>query len=311
MKISIIGASGIVGSCTAFAIADQGLADEIVLLGNSKPNVAACHAIDIQASVTGCKEMTVRPGTYKDIAGSDIVIIAAGIHFPASVPVIDKLKANIPIIKEIAGQIEYHCPQAIVIIATNPVDLLNYSLFLSTSLERRQCIGFNLNDTTRFRMILAKSLGLSATRIEAHVLGEHPRAPLLIFSSVRVDGEIFAVGNTLRNKVETEIGNYLGSFEALQAGRTSGWTTASGIALMVKAIVGDSGALLDCSAVLDREYGYHDISLGVPAIISREGVRQITELKLTDNELRELKNIAGVLQENCALVRSLVGSKRK
>jgi malate/lactate dehydrogenase len=159
-------------------------------------------------------------------------------------------------------------------------------------------------------MILGHALGVSATRIEAHVLGEHPRSPLLIFSSIKVDGQLFTVDERVKNKVREELANYLGSFEALKGGRSSGWTSASGIVAIVRAIVENLGELLDCSAVIDEEYNYKGLSLGVPAIIGKEGIRQIIELNLAAHECRELDIIAGVLQDNSRLVHRLIDSKR-
>ncbi len=310
MKVSIIGAAGIVGSCTAFAIADQELADEIVLL-DTKQNVVTNHAMDIHAAMIGRKNMSVHSGSYEDLAGSNIVIIAAGIHFPAIAPVPEKLAPNIPIIKSIAANIDRCCPEAVVITATNPVDLLNYAVYLSTSQDRKKLIGFNLNDTTRFRMSLAKALGIPSTRVEGLVIGEHPKAPLLLFSSVKVDGQPFSVNETVKQRVQEELRNYLSSFEALNAGRSAGWTSASGLTTIVRAIVEDSGKILACSAVMDGEYGYKGLSIGIPAVIGKSGIHQIQEWALTGTERKEMDNIARVLEENSILVRDLVGSQRR
>jgi malate dehydrogenase len=309
MKISIFGASGIVGSCTAYVLAERGLADEIVMLG-TKQNIVTSYAMDIQAAMTGRKDIFVRNGSYADMSGSDIVIIAAGVHFPAKTPVAEKLAPNIPIIKNISASIENYCPGAVVITATNPVDFLNYAVYLSTSLDRNRLIGFNLNDSTRFRMVLADALNISPTRVEGLVMGEHPGYPLLIFSSVKVDGQPHILSEDLKQTVREKLENYLSSFEALKAGRSAGWTTASGIGAVVGAIVEDSGELLGCSAVLDGEYGYKGMSLGIPAIIGEGGIRQIEEWKLADNERTELDTIARAVKANSELVRRLIGSDR-
>jgi malate dehydrogenase len=309
MKVSIMGASGVVGSATAYALASQGTLDEVLLVSR-RPNLAASHALDIQAAISGRNNTRVRGGADADLAGSDIVIIAAGLHLPAAAPVEEKLAVNLPILQNISASLEKYCPGAVVITATNPVDLLNYGVYLSTSMERRQLIGFNLNDSTRFRMALAAALGLSATRVEGQVIGEHPQSPLLLFSSVKVDGRPFLVSAPVKRQVQAELKNYLGSFEALQAGRSAGWTTAAGLADMVRAIALDRSELLPVSAVLDGEYGYRGLSLGVPALIGQTGIRQILEWKLEAGELDDLEKIARLLQENCALVRRLTGSRR-
>ena len=309
MKISIFGASGIVGSCTAFVLADRGLADEIVMLG-PRHNIVTGHAMDIQAAMTGRKDIVVRSGSYADISGSDIVIIAAGVHFPAKTPVTEKLEPNIPIIKNISANIENYCPGVVVITATNPVDFLNYAVYLSTTLDRNKLIGFSLNDSTRFRMVLSNSLGISPSRIGGLVMGEHPGHPLLIFSSVEIDGQPYTLSEALKQTIQEGLKNYLLSFEGLKAGRSAGWTTASGLAAVVRAIVEDTGELMGCSAVLRGEYGYEGMSLGIPAIIGKGGIRQILEWKLTDVEREEMDIIARGVRANSELVGRMTGSDR-
>jgi malate/lactate dehydrogenase len=309
MKISIFGASGIVGSCTAFVLADRGLADEIVMLG-TRQNIITSHAMDIQAAMTGRKHIVLRSGSYADISGSDIVIIAAGVHFPAKTPVAEKLEPNIPIIKNISNNIENYCPGAVVITASNPVDFLNYAVYLSTSLDRHKLIGFSLNDSTRFRMVLADALGISSARVEGLVMGEHPGCSLPIFSCVKIDGQPYTPSEDLKQKVREGLNNYLHSLESLKAGRSAGWTTASGLAAVVRAIVEDTGELLACSAVLEGEYGYEGMSFGIPAVIGQGGISQILELELTDAELSELDTIARSVKANSELVRRLMGSDR-
>jgi malate dehydrogenase len=309
MKVSIIGAAGNVGSCAAFAIANQGLVDEIVMQG-MKQNIIINHTMDIQAAMTGRKDIIVRFGTYEDMSDSDIVIIAAGVHFPVSAPVPEKLVPNIPIMKNISAGIERYCPGAIVITVTNPVDLMNYAVYVSSSFDRKQLIGLNLNDSIRFRMAIAKALGLSPFRVEGLVMGAHPESPLVVFSSVKVDGKQFSLNETDRQKVRTEINNYLRAFEALKAGRSAGWTTAVSIAAMVQAILEDSGKILACSAILEGEYGYKGLSIGVPAIIGKKGIREILELEMTELERGEMDNITKVMLENSVLVRRLSGSDR-
>jgi malate dehydrogenase len=309
MKLSLIGASGVVGSATAFAIACQGLMDELVLIGR-RSNIVKSHTLDIQAAITGYNNTLIRAGNLADLSDSDIVIIAAGVHFPAAAPVSEKLSANLPIITSISAAIQEHCPDAVVITAANPVDLLNYAVYLSTALERRKLLGFNLNDATRFRMSLAKALNVGPERITAQVLGEHPRAPLLVFSSVAVDGQRLVINEAIEKIVRAELSGYLRSFEALQAGRSAGWTTALGLAAFVKAIALDSGEVLPCSTVLKGEYGYRDFSLGIPASIGRKGIRHIMEIQLSENELAELRQITATLAEDSDLVRRLTSSVR-
>jgi malate dehydrogenase len=308
MKVSIIGAAGTVGSCAAFAIAIQGLAEEILLV-DTRENVLMNHVMDISAAVVGQYNIRVRGGGYEDMSGSEVIVIAAGVHL-TGVPVKDRLAPNVPIIQGIARNIEKHCPEAVVITATNPVDLLNYTVYLSTNLERKKLIGYNLNDTIRFQMAVATTLGIDSTRVEAVAVGDHPGAPVQLFSSIKVDERPYDINPEVKKRLQEELRNYLKSFEALKAGRTAGWTSGAGIATIVRAVREDAGKLLSCSAVLDGEYGYHSLSMGVPAIIGKEGIRRIPDWKLPENERQDLDAVAQVLKSNCDYVRGLVGSNR-
>jgi malate dehydrogenase len=309
VKISIIGAAGTVGSCTAFAIATQGLADELLMI-DPKQNLLLNHVMDISAAVVGQHNVLVRSGDYPDMGGSNVVIVSAGIHL-AGAPAKERLAPNLPIIQGVARNIERYCPGAIVIMAANPVDLLNLAVFLSTSLNRNKLIGFNLNDSTRFCMAIARNLGIETTRVKAMVIGDHPSGPVLLFSSIRIDGRPYFVTEDIKLRLQEELRTYLRSFEGLKAGRTAGWTSAAGLALMVRAIVNDSREVFPCSTVLDGEYGYHALSLGVPALIGREGICRILEPDLTEDEKSELDAVVKVLKTDSDYVRKIVGTEHR
>jgi malate dehydrogenase len=308
MKISIVGAAGTLGSCTAYTLAMQGLASEILML-DSKTNLLENHVMDISAAVAGRQQTAVHSGDYREMAGSDIVIVAAGVHI-TGVPVRERLVPNIPIMRQIAANIERYCQQAVVITATNPVDLLNYALYLSTSLDRRKLIGYNLNDTLRFRLAVARTLGVEVAAVEAIAAGDHPGAPVQLFSSIRVNGKPFPINEELKPRLQDELRNYLKTFESLKAGRTAGWTSASGIAAIVQAIGEDDGKLLSCSAVLDGEYGFRSLSMGVPVIIGKGGIQHIVQWELPADERKELDNVAQTLKANGDFVREMVNSDR-
>jgi malate dehydrogenase len=308
MKITVVGAAGTVGSCTAYTLAMQGLADEILMI-DAKRNVLENHVMDIAAALVGRGKVVVRSGNYQELSGSKIVIISAGVHI-TGVPARERLVPNIPIIREIAGAIERYCPEAVVITATNPVDLLNYTVYLSTSLERKKLIGYNLNDTIRFQMAVARTLGVESSRVEAVAGGDHPGAPVQLFSSIKVDGQPFPVNKELKPRLQEELRNYIRSFEALKAGRTAGWTSASGIATIVQAIVEDAKRVLSCSAVLDGEYGFRSLSMGVPVIIGKDGIHRIIQWELPAEEQKELEDAAQTLKANCSYVREVLGSER-
>jgi malate/lactate dehydrogenase len=168
---------------------------------------------------------------------------------------------------------------------TNPAEVLNYAAYrLSAGKERKRFIGYSLNDTIRFKMALAGALGVAPSRIEATVVGEHGGSMVLLFSSVRLDGKPVTLDKNIRAKVQARTDDYLPYMLRLHVPRTSGWLTGIGVARIVKAIVNDTGEVIPCAAVVDGEYGYRGISIGVPVALGRNGIARIVEYPLTSEE---------------------------
>ncbi|MGD9368674.1 MAG: malate dehydrogenase [Desulfobacteraceae bacterium] len=288
MKIAIVGAAGSVGSPAAFYIAAQGLADEILMIGGKKQNVLKQHAMDLSTAVSAL-DIKVRAGGYEDLPGSDIVINAAGVAQGLIKDRMEVLPKNIPLIKGIAEQIRQHCPEAIVITATNPVGPLNYTTYLAGGFERKQLIGYSINDSFRLREMIARAFNVKVSQVEGTVIGEHGPTQVLLFSSVKIDGQPVTVGEEIKESIRAEVPNILKRYEEFQAGRTAGWTCAIGLAAFVRAIVHDTGEVLPCSLLLDGEYGQKNLSMSVPARIGREGVKEILEWDLAPDEVEGLK----------------------
>jgi malate/lactate dehydrogenase len=289
MKITIIGGSGNVGSCAAFNIAAHRLADELVLIDTPRQDMVTLHALDMNTAVTG-QDMLVRTGQYEDMVGSDIVIMTAG-SAKTFLSRMEVLPENLPLIRDIAGKVKQHCPGALVIMATNPVDPLNYAAHLASGLDRRQLIGYSYNDTIRFRMRLAQALGVASSRVEGTVIGEHGNSQVLLFSSAKVDGKPVKVSEDIKRKLRQQVPDGQKLLEELRekTGRTAAWTTAVGLTAVCRAIVEDKGEMIPCSLVLDGEYGCHSMSMSVPAVLGKGGVKRILEWKIAPDE-RELLN---------------------
>ena len=294
MKLTVVGGGGWIGSATAFHIATQKLVDDVVLIGARKSKTEQ-HAVDMSTAVSmlGVK---VRAGGCEDLAGSDVVINAAGV--PHSGDRAQMLADNIVLLREIVGRIGAYCPGAVVITATNPVDPLNYATWRLGGFARRQVIGYSLNDSFRFREFVAAAKGVGVGRVEATVIGEHGPAQVPLFSSVRIDGEPVAFGDEEKRAIIAARPALFTSIEALQkeTGRTAGWTCAVGLARMVAAIARDTGETFPCSAVLDGEYGLSGLSMGVPARVGADGIQQIEEWDLAGDERAALAHCARQLE---------------
>lgn len=295
MKITIIGAAGSVGAPAAFYLAARGLADEILMIGGKRQNVLKQHAMDISTAVSriGVK---IRAGGYEDMGGSDIVINSAGVQQGLIKDRMEMLPKNISLIRDIAGEVRKRCPDAFFITATNPVDPLNYAVYKSAGFDRRQIIGYSVNDTFRFREMVAAEYNVEPGQVDGVVIGEHGSTQVLLFSTVKIDGRPVSVDEETKNRIREEIPNILKRYEELQAGRTAGWTCAIGFAQIVNAVINDTGEVIPCSVVLDGEYGQQDLSMSVPAVLGKGGVKDIIEYELASDEQEGLKKTVETLK---------------
>lgn len=289
MKISIVGAAGTLGSCATFNIVTHNLADEIVMIGGKRQNILMSHWIDLCTAVSET-DITLHMGSDENMVDSDIVINTAGVPSGQLASRNELLPGNLPLIKEVAGKINRFCPDAVVITATNPVDPLNYAMYLmSESRDRRKFIGYSLNDTLRFRSMSARALGVKTSRISGYVIGEHDTSQVALFSTLLLDGKPVIVDDNLRESIKEQSSETFRILESIEPKRTTGWTSARGLTSIIEGISGYFNKVLPCSAVLEGEYGCRNLSISVPVILGREGIRGIQELEITREETEKLK----------------------
>jgi malate/lactate dehydrogenase len=293
VKVTIIGAGGSVGGPAAFYTAVQRLADELVLI-DMRSNVAEQHALDLSTAVSTLG-VSVKAGDYSDMKGSDVVINAAGVPQGLIADRMEMLTKNLPLVRDIAIEVRRHAPSAFVITATNPIDPLNYATWRVSGLDRRQVIGYSVNDSFRFREMVARAKGVRVDQVQATVMGEHGSTQVLVFSSVRIDGRPVSFSEAEKEGMRTEVPHILKRFEELQAGRTAGWTSAVGLSAIARAVLQDTGDVFPCSAILEGEYGRRGLSMSVPVKLGREGIQEIQEWPLAPDETAALKRSADAL----------------
>lgn len=188
----------------------------------------------------------------------------------------------------------------VIINAVNPVDVINVVIQDCTGLGRRQIIGFSANDTLRLKWAVAKVLNIGADRVDAICLGEHGEKTVPLFSRIFIDQKHVRLDARQKEAVLLETRSWFSRYQALQSGRTSGWTSGVQLARIIAAIASDSGQVLPCSVILDGEYGYRAVSVGVPARLGARGITEIMELALSGEEQGQLdgavKKIHSLLQ---------------
>ncbi len=301
MKITVIGAAGSVGAPAVFYLAANRLADEFLMIGGKRQNILEQHAIDIGTAVSS-RDIIIRAGDYSDMTGTDIVINAAGAPQGLISDRMEMLPKNLELIRHISGKIKQYCPDAFIITATNPVDPLNYATWLSGGFERKKIIGYSINDSFRFRKMLAKAYNVKVSQVDGIVIGEHGSTQVYLFSTAKIDGKKIDVSEEIKADIRSEIPNILKRLEELKSGRTAGWTCAIGLEKIVRAVVEDTGEVIPCSVMLDGEYGVNGISMSVPVRLKREGVSEILEYTLAPDEQEGLKKTVATLKAAAKVV---------
>lgn len=285
MKTGIIGGAGGIGSAIGFYLALKNIVKEIVLI-DIKENIAKAHSMDIEQAVSVLSGTKVDSGEWEALSGCDIVIMAAGDvqH--------NNLAKNLSIVKDVSKYIVEYCPHAVVITATNPVDILNYHFYKITGMPARKFIGYSGNDSMRLRWAVARILGIDSAHVRALVIGEHGQALVPLFSTVMIKGKHAEIDQNQRTEIQSYIRNWFSQYEALQAGRTAAWTTAVGMGEMIRNMINEKNELVACSAVLNGQYGISGISIGVPVELGADGIKRIIELPVAGDELAGLKEAA-------------------
>ena len=305
MKLGIIGGAGLLGATTAFCVAREGFADEIIL-SDVRENVAKSHAMDIEQAVCDTSATRLSAGSLDDVRHCNIILNVAGIPERSTASRDDYLSGNIVIFRELADKMKQWGTTPVILSATNPIDVLNYSLHKMTGLQREKLIGFSRNDTLRFKWAVSKETGISVSQISALVIGEHGDGQVPLFSRLRRvdDGAIIDKGTTLdladdaKSRVLNTVKTWFADYQKLDSGRSSGWTSGVGLCHLIKAIATESDEVLPCSVIPDGEYALNGVSISLPVRLGRGGVREIVEVPLTDGERAELSKAAEKIRQS-------------
>ena len=299
-KVSVIGAAGTVGAAAGYDIALRGVADELVYVDiPDQRDVTVGQAADTNHGVAYDSNTTVRQGDYEDTAGSDVVVITAGIPRQPGQTRIDLAGDNAPIMEDIGSSLAEHNDDFVSITTSNPVDLLNRHLYETGDRDRHSVIGFGGRlDSARFRYVLAERFDVPLRNVEATILGEHGDAQVPVFSKVRVDGADpeFSAGE--REEILEALQQ--SAMDVIERKGATEWGPATGVGHMVEAVVRDTGEVLPGSLVLDGEYGYGDTAFGVPIKLGANGVEAVVEWELDGYEAELMDEAAEKLSEQYA-----------
>ena len=283
-KVSVIGAAGTVGAAAGYNIALRDVADELVFVDiPDQRETTIGQAADTNHGIAYDSDTTVRQGEYEDTAGSDVVVITAGIPRQPGQTRIDLAGDNAPIMEDIGSSVDEHNDDYVSITTSNPVDLLNRHLYETGDRDRHEVIGFGGRlDSARFRYVLAERFDAPVGNVEATILGEHGDAQVPVFSKVRVDGRDPTFSGDERKEIIEDLQQ--SAMDVIERKGATQWGPATGVAHMVEAVVRDTGEVLPASLVLDGEFGYEDTAFGVPVKLGADGVEEVIEWNLDDHE---------------------------
>ena len=300
MKITIVGA-GNVGATCANEIAEKGIAEELVIV-DVKDGVTQGRALDIwQASpiqsfdtrVTGVID------DYKATKDSHIVVITAGIPRKPGMSRNDLIKTNASIVKSVTENIVKYSPDCIIIVVSNPLDVMTYTSFLASKKESRKVFGMaGILDTARYKTFIASELNISPKSIHAILMGGHgdSMVPLPRYTSV--------AGIPVRELISEKKLNAIiertkkGGTELVNLMGISAWyAPGAAAAQMAEAVVKNSRRVFPVCASLNGEYGLHDLYLGVPVVLGKNGIEKVIELKLNPEEMKLVRNSVKQVKE--------------
>ncbi|HVX96994.1 MAG TPA: malate dehydrogenase [Polyangia bacterium] len=299
-KISLIGAGNIGGELAAL-VARKELGDVVLFDIPEKEGVAKGKALDLEqnGAVLGWDANVKGSSSWDDVAGSDVVIITAGVPRKPGMSRDDLLSINLKIIRSVGENLKKAAPNAFVIVVSNPLDAMVYELKKVTGFSGKKVVGMaGVLDSARFQLFIARELGVSVKDVRPMVLGGHGDTMVPVTSACTVNGvpvpQLIAADKLAAIVDRTRNGG--GEIVKLM-GTSAYYAPASAAVLMAEAYLKDLKRMIACAAHLDGEYGYKDLYMGVPVVIGAGGVEKVVSIQLSAEEKAMLEKSAGAVRE--------------
>ncbi|AOR24075.1 L-lactate dehydrogenase [Clostridium taeniosporum] len=303
-KISIIGA-GFVGSTTAFALMNSGVATEICIC-DINMDKAIGEVMDLVHGTSFVKPVNIYAGSIAETKDSDVVIITAGAAQKEGETRLDLIEKNYKIFKGFIPEIAKVSPDAILLVASNPVDILAYITYKLSGFPKERVIGTGtVLDTSRLKYVIGKYLNVNNNNIHAYVLGEHGDSEIISWSTASIAGEGFddytkkfslEWDEEIKSVIESDVKN--AAYEIISRKKATYYAIALAITKIAESILRDENAILTVSSLMQGEYGINDMYLAIPTIVNRNGAVRIVDPNITEKEIINLRNSANVLKEH-------------
>lgn len=302
-KIAIIGC-GFVGSACAFALMQSGLFSEMVLIDSNEER-AEGEALDISHGLPFSKPMQIYSGTYDDITDAGIIAITAGAGQKPGESRLELVHKNVEIFKSIIPEISKRNYKGILLIVSNPVDIMTYTALKLSGLPSNQVFGSGtVLDTARLKYLLGEHLGVDARSVHAFILGEHGDSEIAAFSSANVSGiELkkfcdFACKTDKHEEAMKEIAEdvKLSAFEIIKKKGATYYGIAMSVRRICEAIILDQKSILPISCLQNGKNGIENVVLSMPMIVGKHGAERSVEISLSEEERRAIKSSADMLK---------------
>jgi malate dehydrogenase len=308
-KVAVIGA-GHVGATTALRLAQLDMADVVLTdiiegmpQGKALDMMEMAPLLGIDVTITGTND-------YKEIEGSVVVVITAGVPRKPGMSRDDLLKINAGIVGEVADNVVKHAPDSILVMVSNPLDVMTYLAYEKSGFGKNRVMGMaGVLDSVRFRCFVAMELGVSVKEISAMVLGGHgdSMVPLPDYCTVSGIPIVKLLPKDAIDRMIARTQKAGGEIVALLKTGSAYYAPAAAAAVMVQSILLDQQQVLPCSTMLEGEYGISDVFVGVPVVLGKEGVEKIVELELSPEDSEKLKNSADHVKSTIEQLKSLMG----
>lgn len=302
-RVAVVGA-GNVGASFAFQLLVTGLASEIVLIDANRKK-AEGEAMDLNHAAPLTHSSRIWAGDYADTAGAAITVITAGSAQRPGETRLDLAQRNTEIFRSIVTEVVKNNPNGIILVTTNPVDVLTYASLKFSGLPKNQVLGSGtVLDTARFRYLLSRRFGVDPRSVHAHIIGEHGDSEVPVWSLANIAGmriPEYCAANNL-GCVQEELEDIFrqtrdAAYEIIERKGATYYAITAGLTRIVEAILRDQSSVLSVSSLIEDYYGINDVCLSLPTLVDAGGVEKVIRLNLDEREVHGLQESARVLRQ--------------
>ena len=310
MKVTIVGAGNVGASCAEYILIKQ-IAKEVILV-DIKDGFAEGKALDLTqtTSTLGFKSKVLGvTNNYEKTSQSDVVVITSGIPRKPGMTREELIGINAGIVKSVSENVLKFSPNAILVVVSNPMDTMTYLVNKSFNIPKNRIIGMGgILDSSRFKTYISKSSGYPQNQIEAMVIGGHGDTTMIPLTSLakcnnKLLTNILSEDEVLKTASDTMVG---GATLTKLLGTSAWYAPGASVSYLVNAILNDTKEVLPCSVLLEGEYDFQDICIGVPVKIGKNGFEEVVELDLSNKELEMFQNSASAVKETNSSLDGLI-----